>query len=69
MLAVVSLLFIIQVLRTLLKPDPKNEIELIYVGIAGMVMNCLAGFILMYIFIKIYLVVKKASNQENPKLL
>ena len=34
-----------------------------------MVMNCLSGFILMYIFIKIYSVVKKASNQENPKLL
>ena len=69
LLAVVSLLFIIQLLRTSVHQNPKNELELIYVGIAGMLLNCLSGFILMYIFIKIYSVVKKASNQENPKLL
>ncbi len=66
--SIVSLLFIIQVLRTLIHEDLKKEIELINVGISAIVLNCLAGLILMYIFIKIYSVVKNASNQENPKL-
>lgn len=46
----------------------KNAIEVIYVIIPAIVLNCIAGSILMYIFIKIYSVVKKASNEENPEL-
>jgi len=53
--------------QILLKRGPTDLPELIDAIIASIVLNCLAGFILMHIFFKIYSVVKKGSKQEKPE--